>query len=193
MLYCGTYITANAIDTGTSVVKNKPPTTTSTGATKFLATSSANISLCIFKDSQFTRLFGPINSVPRPVPNASFVLFALRDSLTVFASFNLPPLIAPRLQLSDTFQKSVMSSASATQLLIPAAMQPLSTPLHLLGLDLYNRGDRDVTWASRWRKVRHDWFKSSLARICRIVPAFGIGGVVNVKVRQGLIGRIDVS
>ena len=36
-----------------------------------------------------------------------------------------------------------------------------------------------------------DWLKSSFARMARIVPAFGVGGVVNTNVRGGLIRKLE--
>lgn len=120
----------------------------------------------------------------RPVPRASFAFFALRDSMTVFASFNLPPLIAPLLPLSEALEKQ-MSRASAAQFLAPAGIQLLSTPLHLWGLDLYNRPS--VHWRARVGRIGRDWFGSSLARMGRIVPAFGVGGVINGNVRKSMM------
>ncbi|KAI9817941.1 MAG: hypothetical protein M1832_004561 [Thelocarpon impressellum] len=190
MLYFGTYATANVLDTTAATLDDAPPTTTTTGPAKFLATSSVNLTLCLYKDTQFARLFGPLNSLPRPLAPATYAAFALRDCLTVFASFNVPPLLAARLPLSDAFDAAVLSRASAAQLLAPAAMQVLSTPLHLLGLDLYNRPARDVAWSDRARRIGRDWAKSCVARVCRIVPAFGVGGVVNLKVRRGLMGAV---
>jgi hypothetical protein len=90
--------------------------------------------------------------------------------------------------MSENVRKYV-SSASAAQFITPAAVQLVSTPLHLLGLDLYNRPD--ASGAERSAKVVRDWAKSAVARICRIVPAFGVGGVVNMKVRGGLMGKVE--
>lgn len=90
--------------------------------------------------------------------------------------------------LIPAMEKNV-SSASAAQFLVPAAMQVFSTPLHLLGLDLYNRNQ--ATWTERFAKVRSGWSTSTLARVCRIVPAFGVGGVVNGNVRKRLMGRLE--
>ncbi|MBE7180189.1 MAG: hypothetical protein INR71_03105 [Terriglobus roseus] len=120
----------------------------------------------------------------------TYALYAVRDCLTIFASFNVPPLLAPhlRMDLVPALEKSV-TSASAAQFIAPAAMQVFSTPLHLLGLDLYNRSR--ATWAQRWDKVRAEWGKSTLARMGRIVPAFGVGGVVNASVRKSLMDSID--
>jgi hypothetical protein len=86
-------------------------------------------------------------------------------------------------------QKHV-SAVSAAQFVAPAAVQLISTPLHLLGLDLYNR-DGVVGSRDRLAKVRVDWLKSSFARMARIVPAFGVGGVVNTGVRRSLMGRLE--
>lgn len=93
------------------------------------------------------------------------------------------------MPLSDNMQKHI-SAASAAQFVAPAAIQLISTPLHLLGLDLYNR-DGKLGARERMVKVRKDWLKSSFARMARIIPAFGVGGVVNTKVRANLMGRLE--
>ena len=187
MLYGGTYLTANTLDTFNSTVNNKPASATTSGIQKFAATSTANISLCLYKDSQFTKMFGTVAA--RPIPPVSYALFAARDSLTIFASFNLPPLIAPSLPLSDAAEQYV-SRATAAQFLAPAGIQLISTPLHLLGLDFYNRNG-GTAMSDRMRKVRVDWLKSSLARMCRIVPAFGVGGVVNIRMRKKFMQQLE--
>lgn len=188
LLYGGTYTSANAIDTFKSTTKNRPASATTSGVAKFSATSATNLSLCLFKDSQFTKMFGTVSA--RPIPPVTYALFMTRDALTVFASFNLPSVVAPRLPISDDFAANYMTRASAAQFLIPATMQIVSTPLHLLGLDLYNRNG-DTTLAQRMSKVRQDWFKSTLARMARIVPAFGIGGVVNNNMRRRLMQPLE--
>ncbi|KAF2217575.1 hypothetical protein CERZMDRAFT_108268 [Cercospora zeae-maydis SCOH1-5] len=179
MVYGGTYLSANVLDTFKSTTRARPASRTSAGFDKFIATSAANVGLTMIKDSQFTKMYGTVSA--RPVPPVTFALYALRDSMTIFASFNLPPMIAPNLPLSETAEKYI-SRTSAAQFLAPAGIQLLSTPLHLLGLDMYNRNG-DTTMGDRMRKVRMDWLKSSFARMCRIVPAFGFGGVVNNTLR----------
>ncbi|KAF2805641.1 uncharacterized protein BDZ99DRAFT_466596 [Mytilinidion resinicola] len=189
-LYFGTYMAANSIDSAFSTIRAQSASTVTAGLPKFAATSTTNLSLCLYKDSRFTQMFGAANAAPRPVPTATFALFALRDSLTIFASFNLPALVAPHLsqRMGESLQRYI-SSASAAQIMTPAALQVVSTPLHLLGLDLYNR--ERAEWRERAVKVTKDWAKSSLARMGRIVPAFGIGGVVNTRVRSGLMKRLE--
>lgn len=186
-LYGGTYFSANTIDTVKSTTSGRPASTVTAGGSKFVATSVTNLSLCLYKDSQFTRLFGTVSA--RPIPGPSYALFAVRDCLTIFASFNLPPLIAPNIPLSEVAETYV-SRASVAQFLAPASIQLLSTPLHLLGLDLYNR-NQGASFADRFNKVRKDWIMSSFARMARIVPAFGVGGVVNTRVRGALMSKLE--
>ena len=190
-LYTGTYITANTIDTVSSTISSKDASAQTSGPAKFIATSAANMALCLYKDSQFTRMFGPLSASPaRLVPPATYALFALRDSLTIFASFNMPPLLAPHLpmhQLPGIIQSS-LDSASAAQFIAPAAVQIFSTPIHLLGLDIYNRPAANI--GARWRTIKNLWGWSCLARMARIIPAFGFGGVVNSRVRKQLMNSL---
>ncbi|KAI0600075.1 hypothetical protein F4775DRAFT_547955 [Biscogniauxia sp. FL1348] len=201
MVYGGTYLTANTLDTATSTALGQPATHVTTGTSKFAASSAANVGLCVYKDQVYVRLFGPGGS-PRPVPLPSYALFTLRDCFTIFCSFNVPPLLGPWLseRMSHEVRRHV-DGATVAQFAAPAAVQLLSTPVHLLGLDLYNRpsaaqghggsgGLLTPSWRDRWLQVRKNWLVSSAARICRIVPAFGVGGTVNTKVRRNLMERL---
>jgi hypothetical protein len=186
-LYTGTYLAANSLDTFKSTTQDRSAAHVSSGPSKFVATSAANLSLCLYKDSQFTKIFGA--GSPRPIPPVTYALFAARDCLTIFASFNLPPMIAPSLPVSEEMER-YMSRASTAQFLAPAAIQLISTPFHLLGLDLYNRNG-NTTLKERFAKVKVDWLTSSFARMCRIVPAFGVGGVVNKNCREKMMGKLE--
>jgi hypothetical protein len=118
--------------------------------------------------------------------------------MTIFASFNLPPLLAPKLaHLPAPIQKRlkrILSTESGrlntAQFLTPAAMQIFSTPIHLLGFDLNNRQAK-LGVAERFNLVKSQWAGGALARMGRIIPAFGIGGVVNAKVRRGLMEQLE--
>ncbi|KAI1394030.1 uncharacterized protein F4822DRAFT_386822 [Hypoxylon trugodes] len=192
MLYGGTYLTANTLDTATSTVRGVLATHVTTGTAKFAASSAANVGLCVYKDQVFVKMFGP-GGPPRPVPLPSYFLFTLRDCLTIFASFNVPPLLGPVLneRMGDTIKNNV-SGTTVAQFVAPAAVQLFSTPVHLLGLDMYNRPGvgNMVSWRNRWTQVRKNWAISTVARICRIVPAFGLGGTVNTKVRRNLMEKL---
>ncbi|KAH7121168.1 hypothetical protein B0J11DRAFT_439152 [Dendryphion nanum] len=189
-LYSGTYFTANLIDTASSAMHHTPLTSTTAGTSKFLATSTTNLALCLYKDNRFTQMFGSTSATARPVPLPTFALFTVRDCLTIFASFNMPAIISPHLDTRMSAEvKKYVGAASAAQFLTPAAVQLISTPLHLLGLDLYNRPG--MGWTERASRVTRDWAKSAFARMGRIIPAFGVGGVVNTKVRRNLLGRLE--
>ncbi|KIW32810.1 uncharacterized protein PV07_04330 [Cladophialophora immunda] len=198
-LYFSTYTTANTVDTFHSTVTAKPASTVSSGATKFIATSSVNMSVCVYKDSCFARMFGgPSSSPAAAVPKLSYALFAMRDSLTIFASFNLPSMIAPRLanlppEIRSRFSRILSTESgrvNTAQFMAPAAIQVISTPIHLLGLDLYNRQGR-LGFGERYSRVVRDWGVSALARMGRIIPAFGVGGVVNSNMRKRFMTKIE--
>ncbi|KAI5845400.1 hypothetical protein BZA05DRAFT_149569 [Tricharina praecox] len=186
MTYFGTYMTANTIDTVSAVRTGGDIKVVTSGTEKFLATSTANMSLGLIKDRNFARLFG--TGTPRPVPLPSFVLFSIRDAMTIMFSFNVPSRVSHLMPNASPF----MSSESIAQFVSPVSCQVLSTPLHLFGLDLYNRG-RNVTWRERLQMIKVNYSQSTLARMCRIVPAFGFGGVTNTKVRRSLLEKIEDS
>ncbi|KGQ07826.1 putative membrane protein [Beauveria bassiana D1-5] len=57
LLYGGTYLTANTLDTFSSTLAPAPARTTTAGPAKFAASSLANVSLCVYKDQAFVKLF----------------------------------------------------------------------------------------------------------------------------------------
>jgi hypothetical protein len=171
-VYSGTYIVANNIEA--ICERNKR----SSFYPKFAGSSVTNVSLSILKDQAFARMFGV--GAPRPMGYSSYALFAGRDSMTILASFSLPGMIAHNLHRD--LGVSHHTADTFAQLMTPVTMQIFSTPLHLLGLDLYNRSN--ATQAERSSFVQREYIKTVLARMARIFPAFGIGGVINKKVRK---------
>ncbi|KAL4812675.1 Cys/Met metabolism PLP-dependent enzyme-domain-containing protein [Aspergillus spinulosporus] len=124
------------------------------------------------------------------VPKISYTLFCLRDSITIFASFNIPALIAP--SIPDPIAATPAMKAAIAQFSCPALMQFVSTPMHLLGLDLYNRQPPGgLGWRERVGRIGRDYVASCFARMGKIVPAYGIGGVVNVRMRAELMGWLE--
>lgn len=195
-VYGGTYLTANILDTTTSTLQNKPATHVTSGTAKFASSSAANIFMGIYKDQVYARMFGPVGQAVRRVPASSYALFTLRDCMTIFASFNVPPLLGPAVsqRMSEEMRKRI-SGQTIVQFAAPAFVQIVSTPVHLLGLDLYNRprcanGTGLPTWSDRLAQVYKNWGISVAARLCRIIPAYGAAGVVNVKVRRTLMEKL---
>lgn len=220
-LYSGTYLTANTIDTVSSTVRNQSYSTVTAGPAKFISTTTVNMAMCVYKDARFAKIFGasppasgskqsrgpsprrqpfPRHPVPMPkqpgptapptIPKISYTLFCLRDSVTIFASFNIPPLIAP--SIPDFIAATPSMKSAMAQFACPALMQFASTPMHLLGLDLYNRQPvGGLPWTERAARIRRDYVPACFARMGKIVPAFGVGGVVNVRLRASLMKNVE--
>lgn len=173
-VYSGTYIIANSIE-AICERSNK-----NSFYPKFVGSSIANVSLSVAKDRAFARLFG--QGDPRPFPKLSMSLFATRDSMTILASFSLPSLISSHMQDKLGYEKTFSDTSS--QLITPVCMQLFSTPLHLHGLDLYNRNVVSTGTPSRLAFIQREYLKTTLARMARIFPAFGVGGVINKSMRK---------
>ena len=69
-------------------------------------------------------------------------LFAARDMMTIFTSFSVPSHVAAELKNRKLVDDR--NAHTVAQLACPMAVQLVSTPLHLLGLDLYNRPKQTV-------------------------------------------------
>lgn len=116
----------------------------------------------------------------RSLPLLSYGLFASRDAVTIGASFNAPEVMSTYLRRIGIVHEK-RTADNIAQLMCPAAAQLLSAPLYLIGLDLYNRPE--ATGPQRLGLIRKEYFKTVMARIARIAPAFGIGGITNSKIR----------
>ena len=99
--------------------------------------------------------------------------------MTVFASFILPD-IASKYLAQNKITK-IDSAYYFTQLLCPVSIQLISTPLHLYGLDLYNR--QNISFRDRLSFIKKEYVKTAIARMSRILPAFGIGGIINKRIK----------
>ncbi|KAH6895290.1 hypothetical protein B0T10DRAFT_557517 [Thelonectria olida] len=193
LVYFGTYATANLFDSLYATANDLDDTTISSTAAKFLATTLISTSLGIYKDGYYAKIYGQLNRAS-PVPLLSYALFTGRDAITIFASFNIPALLAPHLaQLSfsdaspfSTLIGSEAASLKTSQMLIPALTQFITTPIHLLGLDLYNRpiplGIRE-----RLSSIRHHAPVAVPLRMMRVLPVFGIGNMANTVFRNSIM------
>ncbi|KXT01600.1 hypothetical protein AC578_8033 [Pseudocercospora eumusae] len=187
-LYSGTYLVANTTDTITSNKNDLPPSSTTSSTSKFCAVTSVNLGLALYKDNCFAQTFGSASAGPlRPLPPISFLPLVIRDGITLFFTFNAPALLSDRLPEGLEHH---MSRLTAAQLACPAASQFIATPLHLLGLDLYNRPGK-LSLRERMSVIRSLWLCSSVARACRMVPAYGLGGVLNNDTRAYLMRRFE--
>jgi len=183
-VYSGTFIVANSIE-ATCERSNQ-----SSFYPKFFGSSVANITLSILKDKAFAKMFAdPSKPTPKPMVITSYACFASRDSMSIMASFSLPGLIAAHMR--NKFEISNGTSDTIAQLMTPVTMQIFNTPLHLLGLDLYNR--KDVQMSTRRQFIVREYFKTMLARMARIFPAYGIGGVLNKNIRKKGVHLLQIE
>ncbi|ORX92688.1 hypothetical protein K493DRAFT_303159 [Basidiobolus meristosporus CBS 931.73] len=146
---------------------------------KFVTSSIANIGLSLLRDKLLAQWFGS-SAKARPLPPLSYGCFVARDCLTIAASFNLPPAIAPWLQKQVGWTRD--NCEIAAQLITPVGVQFLSTPLHLTGLDLYNRPG--IAAAQRIAFLKKETGPTTAIRMVRILPAFSLGGVANKWMRM---------
>lgn len=171
MLYSATYITANLSETH--------------GVSKLATVTPVNMGLCIVKDKAFAAMFG--TRAPIALPLACYGLFAARDLMTVGASFNAPKKLSEKVQAHLPVKKEAADVFS--QLALPVGVQMLSTPLHVLALDLYNRPGKKATPAQRGSLLRSVYWQTTFTRMARILPAFGVGSMLTGAVRGSLLGR----
>jgi hypothetical protein len=115
------------------------------------------------------------------VPRIVGATFLLRDAITIFGSINLPPMLSPLL--ADSYFASPAMKMAALQLSVPILSQVVATPVHLLALDLYNNPQREGS-RSRVEGMKRSLAPTTAMRCSRIVPAFGIGLVVNTGLRD---------
>lgn len=195
-VYFFTYATANLADSIHARRNSLPSAHQSATTTKFLCTTAVSTALCTYKDGQLARFFGR-GPPTLGVPPQSYALFILRDAATVYASFTMPVILSPWLtNLAATTQlgnyaaalKSQDVSLKTSQILLPAMIQVISTPIHLLGLEHYNKQGR-IPFLVRLSAVWKNMGVAIPLRILRIVPAFGFGNVVNTSLRQATMDR----
>ncbi|KAH8658271.1 hypothetical protein BX600DRAFT_514772 [Xylariales sp. PMI_506] len=122
--------------------------------------------------------------VPKGLPKLATAAFLGRDIITIFGSFTLAPEAARFVPESLVPEPHIR--ATIAQLVVPTATQLLATPIHLLGLDLYHRQQADpaLTLAGRLRHIRRGLGEATIVRCIRILPAFGVGVLVNTELRS---------
>jgi hypothetical protein len=118
---------------------------------------------------------------PAKVPRIVAATFLFRDAITIFGSINLPPMLSPLL--SDSYFSGPAMKMATLQLSVPIVSQVFATPVHLLALDLYNNPNKDGSTA-RLARMKRNLAPTTAMRCSRIIPAFGVGLVVNTGLRN---------
>ena len=173
-VYGGTYLAKNVSDV---CIERRGLSESHKGAAaaKFAATTAFNMGGSILKDAAFARLYGRAVAAVVLVPPTSYALFAARDCLTIGGAFVVPDALAAGL--ANATGAAPETAATVSQLVSPPLMQVLCTPMHLLSLSLIN--DPGATAAVRLARLRAATPATLLARSLRMLPAYGVGGILN--------------
>eukprot|EP00808_Paulinella_micropora_P004270 g68957.t1 len=170
LVYGSTYATANLCET-ICAAQNRDP-----GTPKWLSTFVVNTSTCMAKDRAFAKLFG--TSAPTSVPLGSYGAWLSRDLLSMFVFFTLPPIVGKQVAHYTGSQKS---GEYAAQFVLPLALQTITTPMHLLGYEIYNNPDGDL--AQRIAFLKKDYWGNVGMRMTRQLAPWSVGVIGNKELR----------
>jgi hypothetical protein len=145
--------------TSSSTSKKANNSNNNTTATLFLGTTLVNTSASLVKDRAYARMFG----------NAT-------AGLSV-------PAISYALWISLDEKQAVRIAQVAT----PMVAQLIAGPLHFVGLDCYNRNLSHMAFREqvmeRTKFLAAGFNEVVAARMIRILPGYGVGGVWNTSLR----------
>ena len=139
-----------------------------------VAGTLGNMISCVYKDARLAEIFGKAAD-ERAFPLAGYLLFVLRDVLANAGGFTLPPFVEPLLE------GRVADPKTTAQLLVPAAINLVSSPVHLLGLSLYNNPSFGPL--EHVAGVAAVYVSVTVSRVMKGFCAYGLGGVSNTALR----------
>jgi hypothetical protein len=186
-VYAATYSSVNCLKTiveHQETRNNDSASISSTGKFGvFAMTTAVNSTTTMMKDNFYARQFGTTTA---KMPLITYGLWGLRDCMVIGSSFILPEYMSNTLQQNSDLDKK--TALQISQLTCPIATQLVAGPIQLLGLDFYNRPLSDLSYKAavlERLKFQYANFTSIVgARIARIAPAYGIGGVGNTHFRD---------
>jgi len=165
-------------------ISDRNSTTSAASFGIFFGTFAVNSAASLMKDKVYAKMFGK-NSTS-PIPKITYGLWASRDMMVIGSSFILPDIMSKKLQDNSDMDKQKAKSIS--QIFCPIAVQFAAGPVQLLGLDIYNRPMRNKSLPQvameRASFIASGFSSVVMARILRIAPAYGLGGVFNTHYRD---------
>jgi hypothetical protein len=169
LVYSSTYTTANLTETccKTHNIDYKIPT--------LFTTSFVNIVTIAYKDKEYSKIFNSKNHI---FPKCSYILFAIRDMITISSNFIFK-------NDCKNFLYNYMPNNTAdfiASLTLPIVAQTISTPLHILAIDIYQKPN--IHFIDRIKNIKNPYKSVCLGRILRVIPAFCIGGFLNDMLRN---------
>lgn len=178
-VYGSTYAVSNLCDHLNFTEKISQP------IQKLLIVFLVNTVTSLIRDKKYTQEFGLIEK--RNFPILSLALFFARDLMAMAAAFVLPPILGPKL--AAKIDVSDANGERIVQLVLPVLQQIITTPTHLLGLDIYNR--HDATLSERFIIIKGLYWNAVFLRMLRFLPAYGFGGVANTEFRKRFKNSIE--
>lgn len=152
----------------------------------FFGTSVVNSSLSLLKDRAYATMFSSGAGAAPKVPLVTYGLWASRDFMVIGSSFVLPEKVSRELVDRTGMDRS--DALKLAQFACPVATQFLAGPVQLLGLDYYNRPLAHLsTGEAALERVLCLWKGAASvigARVARIAPGYGIGGIGNTHLRD---------
>lgn len=174
--YAGTYISKNLADT---VCKETEQTPEKEAFYKFWSVLAVNGGLSVFwKDPGLARLFG--KSAGPAMPKTVYASWMLRDALHMVGATVLPDYCEQRFGWTKDQWR-------LAQLTFPLMTQLVTTPAHLLGLDLYNHPTSALS--ARLGRIRKNWLPSSGLRMIRMFAPWSLGLIINRDLRDYLLEK----
>ncbi|KAG5492558.1 hypothetical protein JKF63_01136 [Porcisia hertigi] len=172
-----------------------------------------NTVFTIWKDSIILRALPPANakdlsSAKKPVPFLTRALFCGRDTLTCVAAFTFVPYVASWISGYAYYQKRLpqapdavlpenegktrlpISCVDTAQMLTPALLQTVTTLMHITAIR-YRQTHPNFSLKDLFDSLQSTYVSSTLLRMCRIMPAFGIGGIMNREMRSSLLDKVE--
>ncbi|AAZ11228.1 uncharacterized protein TEOVI_000014000 [Trypanosoma equiperdum] len=177
-----------------------------------LAGGATNTLMTMWKDSLILRILPPVGGAsagsgrPKPVPWLTRGLFVGRDVFTCLAAFTITPMVAT--WLTNYFWNAKenakltqprplegkthipLATVDLAQLITPTALQTVTTFMHIFAIR-YRQTYPNFTFGDLSTSLRETYLSSLILRIVRILPAFGVGGILNRELRSDLQDRVE--
>jgi len=170
LVYAGTYVSVNMCKSYCENTNTNPAGPV--WGTSFLV----NTTTCIAKDRAFAKLFG--SGGAKAVPLGSYGCWLTRDIVSMGVFFTLPPIAA---KYAAVVTGSEQSGYYASQFALPLLVQFITTPIHLLGYDVYNNPTNSTK--QRIKFMQKDYLKNVSIRMIRMAPPWSIGTIGNKELR----------
>lgn len=168
-VYGSTYSTANLVDLfcKKKEINHDIPV--------LLSTSVINILTISYKDKEYSKIFNTKYSV---FPKSSLLLFALRDLMTISSCFVFKKDFTKYLNQYMPYNLSDFVASMS----LPIFTQIVSTPIHILSIDLYKNPTN--SFYERLQNIKKTYYSVCSGRVIRVIPAFCIGGFINDMLRN---------